>query len=246
VKVAIVQMRVEMGQKEANLARALAGIDEAASRGADVVVVPECPYIGWLCTQARELAEPVPGPISRALADAARRHGVFVCSGLTEQSGEAYYNAALLFDRLGRLILKHRKINELEVGLTLYRRGHKLAAVDTELGLLGVNICADNWVPCIDQTLFCMGVRLVLSPCAWACDVGQEQPNSQSIRQRLVRRTRESGVYLVTANSVGTLTGGPWQGRILHGRSLVYGPGGREILAADFNAEQVLLCEICV
>ena len=246
MKVAIVQMRVEMGEKEANLQRALAGVGEAASGGADVAVLPECADIGWLSDQVADLAEPIPGATTRRLAAAARKHGVFVCCGVTEQDGERYHNSALLFDRMGRLVLKHRKINELDVGLRTYSRGTELRVADTELGLLGVNICADNWVPFIDQTLHCMGARIVLSPCAWACDPGDEAPNSQAIQERFRSRTRECAIYLVGANSVGQLTEGPWRGRILHGRSLVYGPGGREIAAAEFNKEQLLFCEIMV
>ena len=166
MKVAIAQMLVEMGQKEANLARALAAIAQAAAERADVVVLPECPFAGWLSDHVADLAEPVPGTISRRLAGAARSHGIFVCSGFTEQAGERYHNSALLFDRMGRLVLRHRKINELEVGLRTYSRGTELRLADTELGLLGVNVCADNWVPFIDQTLHSMGARVVLSPCA--------------------------------------------------------------------------------
>jgi len=244
MKVAIVQMRVEMGEKEANLERALVGIAEAAEEQADVVVLPECLDLGWLCARARKLAEPVPGPLTRRFAHAARTHGVFLCTGITEQAEEGFYNTALLFDRTGRLVLRHRKINELEVGLRTYTRGSELRTVKTELGVIGVNICADNWVPYIDQTLSSMGARTVLSPCAWACEPRKEASNSKAIRERFKKRTTESPIFLVGANGVGELTEGPWRGRILHGRSLVYGPGGREVLAGDFNKEQVLYCDI--
>ena len=244
MKLAIIQMRIAMGDKDANLGRALAGVAEAARQGADVVVLPECPYLGWLSERVAELAEPVPGPISRALADAARRHGVFLCSGLTERDGRACYNSALLYDRMGRLLVKHRKINELDVGLGVYSRGSGLRVADTELGLVGVNICADNWVPFIVQALHCMGARLVLSPCAWACEVGDEGPNSNAIRKRFRNRTTESHLFLVGANGVGDLTEGPWRGKILHGRSLVYGPKGAELLAGDLNEEQILTCDL--
>ena len=244
MKVAIVQMRVEMGEKEANLERALVGIAEAAEQKADLVVLPECPDVGWLCARVRELAESIPGALSRRLGQAARAHGVYLCTGFTEQAGECFYNTALLYDRMGRLVLKHRKINELEVGLRTYTRGTELRLADTEFGLLGVNICADNWVPFIDQTLSCMGARVVLAPCAWACEPKKEASNSKAIRERFKKRTTESPIFLVGANGVGELTEGPWRGRILHGRSLVYGPGGRELLAGSFNKEQVLYCDI--
>jgi len=244
MKVAVVQMRVEMGEKEANLERALVGIAEAAEQGADAVVLPECSDTGWLCPRAEELAEPIPGNVSRRLAQAARAHGVYLCGGITEQAGGRIYNAALLFDRLGRIVLKHRKVNELEVGLRTYARGTDLRVADTEFGLVGVNICADNWVPFIDQTLACMGARIILSPCAWACEPRKEASNSKAIRERFRKRTTESPVFLVGANAVGELTAGPWKGRVLHGRSLVYGPGGRELLAGAFNKEQILCCDI--
>ena len=244
MKVAIVQMRVEMGRQQANLERALAGIAEAAANGAAIVVLPECPFLGWLSARVPELAEPVPGDTYGHLAAVASAHGLFVCSGITERAAGACHNAAVLIDPAGRLLIRHRKINELDVGLQVYTRGTGLAVAHTELGPLAVNICADNWVPCIDQTLHLMGARLILSPCAWACDPGSEEPNSESIRDYFRKRTTESPLYLVGANSVGALTEGPWQGRILHGRSLVYGPEGRELLAGDLNAEQVLYCDV--
>jgi len=244
MRIGIVQMRVEMGEKHANLERALAGIAEAARGGADAVVLPECLDLGWLCPRVADLAEPVPGTVSHKLADAARKHGLYVCAGVTEQAGEQFFNTALLFDRMGRLLLKHRKINELEVGLRTYSRGGDLRVADTEFGILGVNICADNWVSFIDQTLACMGARLVLSPCAWACDPGDESANSKAIAEHFRQRTTECPIFLVGANSVGQLSEGPWKGRILHGRSLAYGPGGRELAAGELNTEQVLYCDI--
>jgi len=244
MKVAIVQMRVEMGEKEANLERALVGIAEASQQKADVVVLPECPDVGWLCGRVSALAETIPGTLSRRLGQAARAHGVYLCTGFTEKAGECFHNTALLYDRQGRLLLRHRKINELEVGLRTYTRGTELRVADTEFGRIGVNICADNWVPFIDQTLACMGARVVLSPCAWACEPRKAASNSKAIREKFRKRTAESPVFLVGANGVGELTEGPWRGRILHGRSLAYAPGGRELLAGDLNKEQLLYCDI--
>src|SRR5206468_10088595 len=59
-RLALVQMLVEGGRKEANLQRALDRIDEAAARGAHVVVLPEAMTLGWTHPSARTEADQIP------------------------------------------------------------------------------------------------------------------------------------------------------------------------------------------
>src|SRR5215216_6782076 len=165
-RAAMAQILVEGGRPDANLARAVEAIAEAAARGCRLAVLPECLDLGWTDPSARELARPVPGPHADSLARAAREHRVHVAAGLVERAGDRLYNAAVLIDPDGRIRLHHRKINELDIALDLYSVGDRLGVVETELGTLGLAICADNFADssAIGHVLARMGAQVILSP----------------------------------------------------------------------------------
>ena len=77
---------------------------------------------------------------------------MFVVAGLVERAGDRLYNAAVLIDPRGETLLVHRKINELEIAHDLYSIGDRLAVVPTELGTLGISICADNFPLSVSQS----------------------------------------------------------------------------------------------
>ncbi|PYK97237.1 MAG: hypothetical protein DME19_16950, partial [Verrucomicrobia bacterium] len=104
-KLALAQMLVEGGRREANLRRALERINQAAAQGAQVVVLPEAMTLGWTHPSARIEADEIPdGHSCAALREAARRSGVYVCAGLIERAGDSIFNAAALIDPQGHVI----------------------------------------------------------------------------------------------------------------------------------------------
>lgn len=244
MRVGVGQIALRMGNKDANLAAVTDAIEAAAERGCDVVVLPECPLAGWLSPLARDAAEPVPGPFIELLAQLARSFGLAVVSGVEEVHGDHLHNAAVLLDRHGQLLTRHRKINELQEGLQVYRRGRSLAVVDLDGVPVGINICADSWVPSITDTLHLMGAKVVFSPCAWATNVGQEQRNLAWIRRQYASRTANKQLWIVAANSVGRVPDGPWRGKILHGNSLVTGPDGDTIARGGTNQVGLVIADL--
>src|SRR5213592_354352 len=146
LRLGLVQMYVEPGDKRANLARAKEMIARAASGGAQVVVLPEAMDCGWTHPSARTLASAVPGGDTfELLSGAARSHRVSVCSGLIERHDERLYNAAVLIDPAGNLLLHHRKLNELDIAHDLYAQGDRLGVAHTPLATFGVMVCADGF-----------------------------------------------------------------------------------------------------
>jgi len=248
MRIALVQMQIDMSQRQANLARALAWMERAArlEPPPDVICLPECCDFGWLSQSGPDEAEPFGGGFVETLAGKACQLGVYLVVGFTDRDGDRVYNAAAMFDPQGRPILTHRKINVLDIARDLYAVGGELRTAATPFGRVGLTICADSWVSCITRTLAMMGVRIVFSPCAWACEAGNESDNLEAIKNWYRDRTKESDVYLVGINGVGRVTEGVWQGRILHGNSLVYGPGGRGLLCGPTNEETLLTLEVSV
>jgi predicted amidohydrolase len=243
LRLALIQMRVEGGDPAANLARAEASIAEAAAAGADLALLPEAIDVGWTHPSVARLAGPIPdGETCRRLAAAAQRHRLFVCAGLTERDGERIFNSAVILDRQGRLLLLHRKLNELEIGHDCYAQGDRLGVCHTELGALGLMICADGFArgQVLSRALGYMGADVILSPCAWAVPADHDNtrtPYGQEWLDCYVPVARAFSVWIVGLSNVGWLTAGPWSGRPCIGNSLVIGPDGQVALQCPYGVD---------
>ncbi|GAB4233631.1 MAG: carbon-nitrogen hydrolase family protein [Acidobacteriota bacterium] len=242
-KLALVQMLVEGGAKEANLRRAEKRIAEAASQGADVILLPEVCDLGWTDPSAAEEAEPIPeGEPYRRLSDAARQNEVYVCAGLTERESERVYNAAVLIGPEGKLLLKHRKLNELEIAHHLYSLGDRLGVAETRFGRIGVLICADataaNWA--LLRAMGYLGADIVLLPSAWAVPPDHDntrEPYGDTWRRPFGTVGREFRMWIAAASNVGVLRAGAWKDWRCIGCSLVTDAQGVEVVQGPYGAE---------
>src|SRR5438067_2125430 len=155
---AAVQM-ISGADRSENLDRAEALVEEAARRGARLVVLPE--VFVWRGAHADEagIAEPVPGPTTERLGALARRLGVWLCAGSLLERGDAEmraYNTSCLFDARGTLVARYRKIHLFDVELpgrvsvcesATRAAGGDVVTVPTELGVLGLSVCYDLRFP---------------------------------------------------------------------------------------------------
>jgi len=138
-KLALIQMEVEGGKLDENLTRAVGRIRKAALGGARIALLPEVMDLGWTHPSARQFAFEIPeGKTCQALCKAARENSIYVCAGIVEKHGDKLYNAAIIINPSGTVILKHRKINELEIAHDLYATGEGLGVVHTPIGTLGL------------------------------------------------------------------------------------------------------------
>jgi predicted amidohydrolase len=199
------------------------------------VVFPECSLVGWLSPSARSAAEVIPGALTQKIRELSKRHKLAVVVGLEEREGGRVYNSAVMLDRDGEILARHRKINELEIGLEVYSRGGSLNVFEFEGRTCAVDICADSWNPVITDALYEMGARVIFSPSAWAVEPGGEATNIAWIRETYRQRAAGRDLFIVSPNGVGAVTEGPWKGRLLQGNSLVTGPNGEALLKGPTN-----------
>jgi predicted amidohydrolase len=123
-------------------------VREAASKGVELIVFPECCLTGyWFIrnlspARLAALAEPVPdGPSARRLQALAARHGITIGAGLVEADGDAFYNTYLVALPDGQ-VHRHRKLHAFEHDLI--RSGSDYTVFDLPGGLrAGVLICYD-------------------------------------------------------------------------------------------------------
>ena len=251
VRVAMGQMLVQGGRPEENLQRAVRMIHRTAEEHCAIVVLPECLDLGWTHPTARALADPIPGPRSQILAQAAMEAGVYVVAGLTERDQDRVYNAAVLLAPDGALLAKHRKINLLDIEQEFYATGDRLQVVRTPWGVLGVDICADNFPDslALGHALGRMGAELILSPSAWAVPADydpQREPYGALWEGAYATLARLYDMPVVGVSNVGRITGGPWQGRQCIGCSLAVDASGRVVAKAPYGdaAEALVPVEI--
>lgn len=251
-KLAMIQMDVKGGLPGQNLSLAAKKIREAAKNGARIALLPEALDFGWCHTSARDQAGPIPGGKSfTALSRAAKENGVYVCAGIVERDGDRLYNAAVIINPAGDLLIKHRKLNELSFAHDLYDQGDRLNVVHTELGTLGLLICADaNAVEyTLSKSLGYMGADIILSPSAWAVPPdhdNEKAPYGATWRNAYQPICDIFRVWFVGVSNVGSVDEGEWKGWKCIGCSLAFNHKGEEVVQGPYGerAETILYIDI--
>ena len=231
IKLAMGQMLVEGGRLQDNLARAVEMIAQAGRQGCQIAVLPECLDLGWAHPAAGQLAAEIPGPATAMLGQAASDARLHVVAGLTERDGSKTYNSAVLIDASGRVLLKHRKINLLDIEQGVYCTGDRLCVAETACGVIGVNICADNFPDslALGHSLARMGAQILLSPSAWAVPADHDpiaEPYGALWEGSYRSLASLYAMPVVGVSNVGWISGGPWAGRKCIGCSLAMGADG--------------------
>ncbi|MCP3986367.1 MAG: carbon-nitrogen hydrolase [bacterium] len=251
LRLALVQMRPGEAP-DANLEQALDQIELAAEQGAQVVCLPELFLAPYPCQQEDpsrfDLAEPIPGPSSEALAKAAARHEVVLVASLFERRAPGvYHNTALTFDEAGRQVGMYRKMHIPDDPLYFEKfyftpgdLGFK--ATQTRHGCLGTMVCWDQWFPEAARLAATDGAELLLYPTAigWQFDEGAEEDRAQHDAWETIQRGHAiaNGVFVAAVNRVGR------EDRIrFWGQSFVADPRGRVIARASSTEPELLIAQ---
>jgi len=181
----------------------------------------------------------------------AKQNAIYVCAGLTERSNDQVYNAAVIIDKQGKLLCKHRKLNELGIGHEYYAQGDRLNVVETEFGTFGLMICADGCAKdhVLARSLCYMGADVILSPSAWAVATDHDNtkdPYGDTWRHSYIPVAREFSTAIFGVSNVGKITDGPWKGRKCIGCSLAIDSDGQEIFQGLYgiDAECILYVDV--
>ena len=234
IRVACVQM-TSRADKPANLETAERLVAQAASTGADVVVLPEKWNAIGTTEELHAAAEPLDGGESvGAMARWARSHGVALVGGsITERRDgrEKLSNTSLVFDSDGHVVATYRKIHlfDVEVGGVTYREseaeepGEDAVVAHVEGWSVGLSVCYDVRFPELYRILTLEGAELLTVPAHFTTPTGKDHWHVL-LRARAI----ENQSYVAAAAQVGeTLPGKP-----AYGRSLLVDPWGTVLAQA--------------
>lgn len=148
-----------------SVSRFIAAIHTTVPENTDLVVLPEGITVVGTGKKYADVAEPIPGPTTEALGQAARRHKTYIAAGIYEREANAIYNTAVLIDRQGRFAGKYRKVyiprEEFEGGIT---PGSDYPVFRTDFGTIGMMICWDVQYPDPARALARRGAEIILMP----------------------------------------------------------------------------------
>jgi N-carbamoylputrescine amidase len=243
-----------------NLARCLAGVREAAARGAGLIVTQELFRTRYFCQRedprAFDLAEPVPGPATEALAALADELGVVLVASLFERRAPGlYHNTAVVLDRDRGLAGRYRKMH-IPDDPGYYEKYYfapgdlGFSPIDTSLGRIGVLVCWDQWYPEAARLMALAGADLLVYPTAIGWDPADppEERARQADAWRTVQRAHAiaNGVPVAACNRVGFEPDPerPETGIRFWGGSFACGPQGEVLAEAGPDHPEVLVVEI--
>jgi N-carbamoylputrescine amidase len=248
LRVALAQLPVEDGKLEHNMRLAEEAAARAAEQTVDLLNLPEAADWGWLYQQARRDALPIPGRYTEFLAELAKRHKMWISAGCLEKDGEKVYNSAVILDRTGRIVLKHRKIDTLPwLTQHLYDAGtaEDIKTIDTEFGRIGLTICADNFNLKNPHHVAEQGAWLLIAPHGFAAEGGTLEQNSPEYQAHIRKVAASTKLWVIGTDSVlGTVQGGAWKGWLHSGCSLVARPDGTAALVAKFKQPDLIVFDI--
>ena len=169
LRVAAVQMESAAGDKEANFGKVARFVEDAARRGAQMVVLPECCLIGYwflrrlTVPELRSLAEPVPaGPSCARLVELASRHRVTVGAGLLEAAGGDVFHNTYVVAMADGTIVRHRKLHAFEH--PAIQPGDEHTVFDTPGCRAALLVCYDNNIVENVRIVALRGAEVLLAP----------------------------------------------------------------------------------
>jgi predicted amidohydrolase len=173
------------------VARALGQLEYAGRRGIALGVLPE-----MFCFARDEVAADPAAAARRSdevldqLAKAAAAAGVHAVANLVEADGDRLFSTAYLIDSAGTVIHRYRKTH-LRPDEAWATPGDRLEPVTTEIGVLGLMISDEVWIPEVARTLAVQGAELLAHPADWDCD--------EAATVAATERCEENRVHIVSA-----------------------------------------------
>lgn len=265
VTAAAIQLSPVLGDADGTVSKVLSAIASAAARGAQLVVFPETavpyyPYFSFITPPVAmgpehlllyERAVQVPGPVTEAVAAAARTHGVVVVLGVNERDHGSLYNTQLVFDADGSLLLKRRKITP-----TYHERmvwgmgdGSGLKPVDTAVGRVGALACWEHYNPLARYALMAQHEQIHCSQFPGSL-VGPVFAEQMELTMR--HHALESGCFVVNATGwlspqqIASLTDDPKLQKAFNGGcySAIISPEGKHLAEPLRDGEGMVLAEM--
>lgn len=265
IRVAAVQIAPDLESAMGTVDKVCRAIQEAGQKGAKMVVFPETfvpyyPYFSFVEPAVKmgaahlklyERAVTVPGPVTQAVGEAARKAGAVVVLGINERDHGSLYNTQLIFDETGEIILKRRKITPTYHERMVWGQGDGsgLKVVETGVGRIGALACWEHYNPLARYALMAQHEEIHASQFPGSM-VGQIFADQIAVTIR--HHALESGCFVVNATGwlsdeqIASITPDPGLQRALRGgcHTAIVTPEGNYLGEPICEGEGMLIADL--
>lgn len=212
VIVAAIQMQMTEILEE-NIKKADKMVREAASKGANIILLPELFERPYFCQERRyeyyEYAKSVEeNDAVKHFKDLAKELHVVLPISFYERDGYVLYNSIAMIDTDGKVLGVYRKTHipddhfyQEKFYFTPGNTGYKVW--NTEFGKIGVGICWDQWFPEPARSMASKGAEILLYPTAIGSEPILEQDSMPHWRRCMKGHSASNLMPVVAANRIG-------------------------------------------
>ena len=238
ITIAAAQMEPRLMKLDENVNRILGAAREAAGKGAQLVVFPECTLTGYVFNSREEAmtcAETIPGPSTGTIASLCRELDLYVAFGLLEKDNGRLFNAAALVGPNG-VIGDYRKNHLPFQGVDRFvDPGNRPFQVHhTGIGNIGLLICYDIVFPESSRIMTLLGADIIVLSTNFP-----KGPGERVSRYVINARAFENKVHLVSCSRVGAERGSSFCGL-----SKIVSCSGDTLAEASLDGEEMIYGEV--
>ncbi len=244
---------MSMGEdKEANIAKAERLVRQAASNGAQIILLPELfegiyfckemdkKYFSWAAPRENN-------PLIARFASLAKELEVVILISYFEKAGSEYFNSLVVADADGRVLDNYRKTHipdgpgyEEKFYFKPGDTGFKV--YETAYGKIGVGICWDQWFCETARALTLMGAQIIFYPTAIGSEPEIKLDSKEHWQRVQMGHAATNTVPVVVANRYGEESA-PSCSLNFYGSSFITDYTGAKIAEASRDEEEILYAE---
>jgi len=242
-----------------NLKKAVAWVDKATKKGAQIICLPELFRTQYFCQKEDvsifDLAETIPGPSTDAMKKAAKKNKIVIVVPVFEKrAAGVYHNSAVIINVDGNVAGLYRKMH-IPDDPAFYEKFYftpgdlGFKSFETKYGNIGTLICWDQWYPEGARLTALQGANVLFYPTAigWHPHEKEKYGKAQFESWQTVQRGHAiaNGVYVAAVNRIGheiTVPGTP--GLEFWGSSFICDPQGVILAQGSVDKEEVVMAEV--
>jgi len=239
LRIAVVVCNARLGETRQNLDKVIALVEKARNAAADIICFPELNISGYSSHKdLLDVAESIPGPVSKALSKLAVSSGRLILAGMAEKAHDNRVYATHMIAMPDGELGTYRKTHIAPPEKEIYSPGNTVPIFTFKGSTFGVQLCYDSHFPELSTKMAVEGAEILFLP--HASPRGLAIDKHRSWMRHLTARAFDNSVFVVACNQ----TGYNGKGLTFPGNAVVLDPAGNIVGQSLSSRETMMIVDL--